>query len=494
MLLETRVLIPHSRQYTYYFFPWFCDWLRTFAPPLSLLASTHEVFQLARSIAKYQSDSDYFKDSQIDPYTQQVVDHILSSNSPVQPVPLTPPRRKTKTAQTSSSRFYNNSWKVSTVSFEQAVSHFEALVSDYNLSTADIDSVIQQAISKLNEKQDANYSKLNKKFESPRAMFESFMASNRSFSPKPKLSQPPPLSLHSEPFVIPSEQPTRGEQWNQIDFGYFDSNVDDKANGAGELVSVEKDVYYRNVVLFTQRIQNLVTFRSATLVKANVATSFWGSDVEWYTFELDDQERKGLHRDLCVDSWITKLSRRFKVPTSIAWGFPTSKSYSLNNARQRRPLAQYVQAISWHGIGYNIVDADNQLSFVYRGLAPELRLFISPPTNTTKVSNFIQALEEKQGTWYDMLISRPLTQRSPFPQSTGPLCLFYYSPQPCLGTPETFRPPARQFERSLPSQSKALSRYQSQRGVRPSPPRPNSANPTRLLYRRQNFQPQRPQY
>ncbi len=110
-----------------------------------------------------------------------------------------------------------------------------------------------------------------------------------------------------------------------------------------------------------------------------------------------------------MDSWSNTLSRRFKVPTSIASEFLTSESYPLYDAQQCRLPAQYVQAIIRHRIDCNIVDAANQLSFAYRGLAPELRLFISPPTNTTKVSDFIQALEEKQQAWYDILISRPLT-------------------------------------------------------------------------------------
>ncbi|MCJ1348712.1 hypothetical protein MMC31_006945, partial [Peltigera leucophlebia] len=49
-----------------------------------------------------------------------------------------------------------------------------------------------------------------------------------------------------------------------------------------------------------------------------------------------------------------------------------------------------------HGIGCNIVDVANQLSFAYRGIAPELRVFVSPPTESTKVADFIRALEEKQ--------------------------------------------------------------------------------------------------
>ena len=133
-------------------------------------------------------------------------------------------------------------------------------------------------------------------------MFESFMASSGSSSPKPKLSQPPSLSLHSEPFLIPSGQPTRGERWNQAKLGHFDPHLDDKADGAGEIVSLRKDVYYQNVIFFIQHIEYLVTFRGANLVMANIANSLRSSALEWYTSELDDQKRERHHRDSSVDS------------------------------------------------------------------------------------------------------------------------------------------------------------------------------------------------
>lgn len=103
-------------------------------------------------------------------------------------------------------------------------------------------------------------------------IFESFIALNGSSSPKPKLSQLPPSSLYFMPFVLPSKQPTQVKRWNKANFGYFDSHLDDKAYGTEEVVLVGKDIYYRNVVLFTQRIQNLVTFKGATLVKVNIVT------------------------------------------------------------------------------------------------------------------------------------------------------------------------------------------------------------------------------
>lgn len=49
-----------------------------------------------------------------------------------------------------------------------------------------------------------------------------------------------------------------------------------------------------------------------------------------------------------------------------------------------------------YGIGCNIIDMANQLSFAYRGIAPELGVFVSLPTESTRVADFIRALKEKQ--------------------------------------------------------------------------------------------------
>ena len=137
------------------------------------------------------------------------------------------------------------------------------------------------------------------------------------------------------------------------------------------------------------------------------------------------------------------LSNRFKVLTSIALGLLMDKTYLFDDVRTWRPPAQYVQAIMRHEIGCNIVDVTNQLFFAYRGIAPELRVFISPLTEATRASDFIHALEEKQEVWYEMM--------------TAPIVLGRYYESFCRLSPfrsSPSRPP-------LPSQSKAFLRHQT---------------------------------
>ncbi len=145
------------------------------------------------------------------------------------------------------------------------------------------------------------------------------------------ISPPSPVTTpktHSSADSLPR---TTTERWNQSDLGYFDPHLD-RAHREGEIVSVRKDVYYRNIVLFVQRLQSLVTFRGAALVKANIATSLRGSALEWYTSELSNFDCDALNNDPGVKSWVNTLSACFKVPTSVALDLFTDETYSLDDA------------------------------------------------------------------------------------------------------------------------------------------------------------------
>ena len=157
---------------------------------------------------------------------------------------------------------------------------------------------------------------------------------------------PPP-----DPDAAPKSHPdansipkARTERLNQADLEYFDPHLD-RANGEGEIVSVGKDVYYKNVVLFVQRFQSLVTFQGTALVKANIATSLRGSALKWYISELSHFDSNALNNIPGMKSWVNTLSRRFKVPTSVALGLLTDETYSVDDACARCPPAQYVRAI-----------------------------------------------------------------------------------------------------------------------------------------------------
>lgn len=72
------------------------------------------------------------------------------------------------------------------------------------------------------------------------------------------------------------------------------------------------------------------------------------------------------------------------------------KTYFFNNIQARRLLVQYMQAVIYYEIGYNILNVINQLFFTYYSIALELRLFILLPIKAINASDYIYMFEKKQ--------------------------------------------------------------------------------------------------
>lgn len=86
------------------------------------------------------------------------------------------------------------------------------------------------------------------------------------------------------------------KRWNQSDLRYFNFYLD-KAHGKGKIVLVSKDVYYKNVVLFVQYLQSLVTFKGVVFVKVNITIFFLGFALKWYTSKLNDFDHNTLNNN-----------------------------------------------------------------------------------------------------------------------------------------------------------------------------------------------------
>lgn len=128
---------------------------------------------------------------------------------------------------------------------------------------------------------------------------------------------------------------TLTKKWNQANLYYFDPHFD-KAHDEDKIVLVDKNVYYKNIVLFVQHLQSLVIFQSVALVKANIATLLQGSAFEWYILELNDFNCNVLNNYPSMKNWINILSHCFKIQTSIALDFLLNEIYPLNNAWTRQ--------------------------------------------------------------------------------------------------------------------------------------------------------------
>lgn len=93
-----------------------------------------------------------------------------------------------------------------------------------------------------------------------------------------------------------------------------------------------------------------------------------------------------------------------------------------------------------HSIGSNIVNITNQLSFAYWGIAPELYIFVSLLTKSTRAADFIRTLKGKQEVWHKIMTIPTTSHR-------------YYN--------STQKPSSSLYMFPLLSQSKTFAHYQS---------------------------------
>ena len=209
----------------------------------SLLA---EAESLARAIHKFQHNTGNKKASDIDSALQKLVDHIAATkpiNSPIFGVS----KRKTKAATSAFSRFYDSSWLTNVGKFPKVVAHLKKITNNSQIMDSSLQQSITSAMTSAVVTAIANIqAKYNSEIFSLLEMIKKFPLLRESL-PDPNATP----KAHPGANSLPK---TTTERWNQADLSYFDPHLDTKVHDEGEVVSVGKNVYYGNVVLFVQCI------------------------------------------------------------------------------------------------------------------------------------------------------------------------------------------------------------------------------------------------
>ena len=108
-------------------------------------------------------------------------------------------------------------------------------------------------------------------------------------------------------------------------------------------MTINKELYYRLVILFIDRIADLITIKLVTLVRVNINIYLRKAVLLWYILELNDAKRSDLRNNINdINLWIESLKRRFKVLITVALQQLTIIKYIINNIRNRNELVEYV--------------------------------------------------------------------------------------------------------------------------------------------------------
>lgn len=191
------------------------------------------------------------------------------------------------------------------------------------------------------------------------------------------------------------------DRWNLFDLEFFDFNLD-KSFDNDDVVTVNKNVYFRNVILFIDKVRDLIVIKNSTTVRANINTALRDSALIWYIAELFNLKKIDLradHND--VKEWCKILLIRFRENFDVALTHLTSEKYTLYDARFKRESSSYVQFVLRHARFANIDSVYNQLIFAYQDITASLRAFVDLSNEFTTIFVFLQILKLKKNIWFE---------------------------------------------------------------------------------------------
>ena len=228
---------------------------------------------------------------------------------------------------------------------------------------------------------------------------------NLSLQPlQPPQNQPPPNQ--------PSEQDPRSQSFPEAtgtksshlraeEVGYFDPEYQQEHGSSnGPVVNAGKHVFYKDVYIFTNRLQDLAVQRGEADTKAVLSSCLRGSALMWYSMELTELERD-LLRDANLDQWYTTLIKRFKTRTAVALSQLVGQTYSLNDIRHTSPRA-FIQHMLHLAKSAEFYSTHNQLTLLWNQFAVNLRRDLPEPQATTTIGEFLDQVDSKTAIWLEM--------------------------------------------------------------------------------------------
>ena len=136
-------------------------------------------------------------------------------------------------------------------------------------------------------------------------------------------------------------------RWNVDEIDFFDFNYDDKFVVIEKIIKhVDKNIYFRDVNDFINRVKNMINVKSVEFVRQNLYICFRETTMTWYITILIEKQKRFVKFDENIDEWVFVFRKRFKIFFLSSWSLIIiKKRYIMKNARRKRELLKYAHVI-----------------------------------------------------------------------------------------------------------------------------------------------------
>ena len=219
---------------------------------------------------------------------------------------------------------------------------------------------------------------------------------------------PPPapaaIPLPASPPQMPQTLP-----WNPYkkllraeDVGFFDpefqaSEQEHGKTTPGPVVNAGKHVYYLDVFVFVDRLNELNRKHGPDRIKDVIPSCLRGSALTWWTTEVDDPTKTILEAS-GLDQWLNTLIRQFCMNPAKALAALTRSRYTLRDLPNMSPRVWIHGQLSL-ARSADLGSTYNQLTMIWNQMAPYFQEQLAQPSPTTLLSDFLNDVDAKTTVW-----------------------------------------------------------------------------------------------
>jgi hypothetical protein len=195
---------------------------------------------------------------------------------------------------------------------------------------------------------------------------------------------------------------------------FFDSQLNFFYD-SDDVVQVKRDLYYRDVYFFVERIKDVVIMFDVEVVRTNLSTCLRESTQMWYTEDLSDLKKKTLRTlNESADHWCNVLLKKFKKFVASTLNYLTIERYILDDVRVNRNISSFVFQMMRHAKIVNIVDLHDQLIWIYNAIVSKLIKDINSFDENITIMIFLKNLETKKNIWHRIYNRKSIISRTKF--------------------------------------------------------------------------------
>ena len=183
--------------------------------------------------------------------------------------------------------------------------------------------------------------------------------------------------------------------------GYFHPDLS-STYGKDDIAYNGKETIYRDVHAFVDRLNDMLIIYGAPTIRTNLVKCLRGRARVWYTTQLTPLKKEGLRNGAGISLWASALINKFRESPTVALNRLSGIKYTTTDAQQKQEPAEYVYEVIRRAKAAGFDQTVQQLTYTYNGLDPELRALLDEPRLTTTIDEFLDTIERKKNTWFDV--------------------------------------------------------------------------------------------